>query len=161
MTSMPTAVAGNLTMMFGASEAKWTPWSSIRSGVRQKVGFVCIERRPLRPPWRTKVGSSSRAPVSDISSTTAQAISTSVHSRFASAMARARAARRPDPSPDVVDDGRVGGRADRPEGDGVLELVDGARVVPDVGRRGGDGPSERRGGQGLGHGVPPKWLITA
>ena len=48
-----------------------------------------------------------------------------------------------------------------PKRDGVLELVDGARVVPDVGRRRGDRPGEGRGGQRLGHGVPPKRLITA
>jgi len=90
MTPIPTAVAGNLTMMFGASDEKWTPCSSIRSGVPQKVGLVCIERRPLRPPWRTKVGSSSFAPASDISSTTAQAMSISVQPGFASAIVRAR-----------------------------------------------------------------------
>src|SRR3990170_1033776 len=79
MTAMPIRVAGNFTTMLGARLSKWTPCSSIRSGVRKKVGLVCIERRPLRPPWRAKAASSSFAPRRDISSTIAQPSSTSVH----------------------------------------------------------------------------------
>ena len=50
MTAMPTFVAGNLTMMLGATDMKWTPWPSIGSKLRQKVGLVCIDSRPWRPP---------------------------------------------------------------------------------------------------------------
>src|SRR5262249_24723975 len=50
--------------------------------------------------------------------------------------------------PDIGDDRRVRGRADRSERHRVLELVDRARVVPDVGRRGRDGSPERRVGEG-------------
>ncbi len=49
--------------------------------------------------------------------------------------------------PDVGDDRRVGRRADRAVRDRVLELVDRARVVPDVGGGRGDGPTERTVGQ--------------
>jgi hypothetical protein len=94
ITSTPTCVAGNFTMMLGASEAKWTPCASIGSGVRKKVGFVCIERRPLRPPNRSNVGRSRTAPTSDISSTIAQARSTSVHAGCSPASAFARARQR-------------------------------------------------------------------
>ena len=44
--------------------------------------------------------------------------------------------------PDVGHDRRVGGGADGAEGDRVLELGDGAGVVPDVGRRRGDRPTQ-------------------
>ena len=49
--------------------------------------------------------------------------------------------------PDVGDDRRVGGRPDRAERDRVLELVDRARVVPDVGRGRGHRPAQRAVGQ--------------
>ena len=34
IAAIPAAVAGNLTMMFGASPWKWRPWASIRSAER-------------------------------------------------------------------------------------------------------------------------------
>jgi hypothetical protein len=85
---MPTAVAGNFTMMFGASPANRTPWASIASGVRQNVGFVCMDSRPCRPPNRSKAGSKSGAARSDIASTIAQARSTSVQSGCSPARSR-------------------------------------------------------------------------
>ena len=77
-------------MMFGASEAKCSPWASIRSNERKSVGSVCIDSRPWRPPDASNAGRSSGAARSDISSTTAQARSTSVASGRSSARARTR-----------------------------------------------------------------------
>ena len=50
--------------------------------------------------------------------------------------------------PDVADDRRIRGRADRAVRDRVRQFVDRARIVPDVRRGGLDRPSERRVGQG-------------
>ena len=90
ITWIPTVVAGNLTMMFGASEAKCTPWASIRSNDRNRVGSVWIDSRPCRPPDASNVGRSSGAARRDISSTIAQARSASVASARSTASARTR-----------------------------------------------------------------------
>ena len=94
MTPIPTEVAGNFTMMFGASESKWTPCASIASGVRQKIGFVCMERRPWRPPDCSLAGSNSGAASRDIASTTAHARSTSVQAGCSAASSRVVARQR-------------------------------------------------------------------
>ncbi len=49
MASMPTRVAGILTMMFGASESKCTACSTSRAASRWNRGSVCTDRRPFRP----------------------------------------------------------------------------------------------------------------
>jgi hypothetical protein len=78
MASMPTDVAGILTMMFGARDAKCSAWSARARADRRRRGSVCIERRPLRPRCAAKAGSSSRAASRDTSSTTFHPISDSV-----------------------------------------------------------------------------------
>ena len=78
----------------------------------------------------------------------AQARSTSVAVGCSRASARTRSRQWAGSClPDVGDDRRIGGRADGAEGDRVLELVDRAGVVPDVGRRRRDRPTERAVGQ--------------
>src|SRR4029079_4707773 len=65
----------------------------------------------------------------------------------------------------VVDhDGRVGGRATRAEGDGVGELIDRARVVPDVGGMLGDGAPQGGSTEGQGLLGSQRWhrlILTA
>ena len=78
MASTPTDVAGILTMMLGASEAKCSAWSARSFADRRRRGSVCIDSRPLRPPCSSKVGSSSEAAWRETSSTTFQPISDSV-----------------------------------------------------------------------------------
>src|SRR6476660_5871585 len=110
-------------MMFGALPSKWSDWASISSAERWNVGSVWVDSRPWRPPLASNTGISNGAARADISSTICQASSVSP--------ARAPASRLG--LPDIGHDRRVGGRTDRPERDRVLELVDRARVVPDVG----------------------------
>ena len=62
IAASPAAVAGNLTMTFGASDTNPAACASIRSAEPNSVGSVCIESRPLRPPVASKTGSSKRAP---------------------------------------------------------------------------------------------------
>ena len=59
--------------------------------------------------------------------------------------------------PDVGDDRRIGRRPDRAERDRVLQLVDRARIVPDVGRGRGDRPTERA----VREGTDPRGPLTA
>ena len=54
--SMPAAVAGNLTWMFGARPWNRTACSTIRTGSRWLAGLIWTDRRPLRPPFRSKTG---------------------------------------------------------------------------------------------------------
>ena len=138
MTAMPTFVAGNLTMMFGATSVKWTPWPSIGSKLRQNVGLVCIDSRPCRPPYFSNAGMQQR-----------RALARHLLDDRPREMRLGRAghlrgqlAHPPPPAvgillPDVVNDRRVGRGAHRAVRDRIFQLVDGARVVPDVsGRRG-------------------------
>ena len=74
MASMPTAVAGILTMTFGAREAKCSAWATRAAASRRNRGSVCIERRPLRPRCSSKSGSRRAAASTDSSSTTCHPI---------------------------------------------------------------------------------------
>ena len=85
MATIPAAVAGNLTWMFGASAANRTACSTIRAGSRWLAGFVWTESRPCRPPARSKTGWRMPAPRAAISSMIAQVSSTSVQVGFAAA----------------------------------------------------------------------------
>ncbi len=92
MASMPAAVAGNLTCMFGARPAKRTACSTMRTGSRWFAGLVWSDSRPTCPPPRSKTGRSTAAPRAAISSTIAQVSSTSLQVGFASASSRTRGA---------------------------------------------------------------------
>ena len=99
-----------------------------------------MERRPLRPFSRSKMGSRRRAALAEISSTMRQERSSSV--RLGSARGELEDARLPDGEflLEYGDgDGRVAGGADCAVRDGVGEIFDGGRVVPQA------------GGGGLGH----------
>ena len=91
MAAMPALVAGILTTMLGASDAKWTACSTSLSAFRKYVGLVCIDSRPLRPPNRSKVGSSSGAARTENASTIIQASSSSVAVGCSAASCRASA----------------------------------------------------------------------
>ena len=136
--------------MFGASPSKPNACVTMAGASRNRVGSVWTDSLPARPPEASKAGIRSGAARTLISATIAHASSRSDRSECSPASSRTRDAQRVGILlPDVDHDRRIGGRADGAEADGVLELVDGAAVVPDVGRRLGHGSRERAGGQRL------------
>ena len=94
IASMPTAVAGILTMMFGAREAKCSAWATRAAASRRRRGSVCIESRPLRPRCSTKIGSRRAAASTDSSSTTCHPISASPAVGCSAAISAIRACQR-------------------------------------------------------------------
>ena len=68
IATMPAAVVGNFTWMFGASRWKRSPWASIASALPYSAGFVWRLRRPLRPACASNTGRRSRPPRTPISS---------------------------------------------------------------------------------------------
>ena len=136
-------------MTFGAMPENRTAWSTICGAAWNSIGLVCTERRPCRPAWTSNTGSSSRAPLIDMSSTTAQARSDTLE--IGALEGKLRNPLAPEAGilgPHVDDDRGVCRRPDRTVAERVFELVDRARVVPDVGGGLRDGPAQRTVGEG-------------
>ena len=94
IATMPTAVAGIFTMMFGASEAKYSAWSASAAASRCRRGSVCIDSRPLRPLCSSNAGSRYLAASIETSSTTCQPICDSVAVGRSAAISAIRACQR-------------------------------------------------------------------
>ena len=150
MAWIPAAVAGNLTMMFGARPVNAKAWVTMAGASRKRVGSVWIERRPARPPEASKAGMSSGAARTLISATIGDR-QLALRQRRLLRRQLAHAAGPPVRVllPVVDHDRGVGGGPNRAEIDGIGELVDVAAVVPDVGRSLGDRATERGVGEGL------------
>ncbi len=94
IATTPTDVAGILTMMFGARDAKRSAWSASATASRASRGSVCIDRRPLYPWYSSNAGSRSLAAMSETSSTTVQPISDSLAVGRSAAISAIRASQR-------------------------------------------------------------------